>query len=266
MFLQSRTHNLMLRRTLLGAAVIALSGCAVLRPAIVPMQQIVDFLPAPAAHPGPRHLVVFLPGAYDEPQDFVRFGFIEELRRRNMAADAIAIDSHYGYFKDFSIAERMRDDVIAPARAKGYQRIWLVGISLGGFGSLLTAERYPGIAGIVALAPFIASPNAIAEVRRAGGLRSWQAETSTEANGWEKRLLAWLGKHQASAPDATRLILGFGRQDRFADSLSEIAKVLDPNRVLVQDGGHDWPTWKSLWNKSLDLFAADVAPRLALRL
>jgi pimeloyl-ACP methyl ester carboxylesterase len=266
MFLQSYTRNFKLRRSLLGASLIALSGCAVLRPAVVPMEQITDLLPGAAARPGQRPLVVFLPGAYDEPQDFVRFGFIEALRSRNLAADAIAIDSHYGYFKDYSIAERMRDDVIAPARAKGYERIWLVGISLGGLGSLLTAERYPGVSGIVALAPFIASPQAIAEVRLAGGLRRWQADSSTVANGWEKRLLSWLskydaaaaGSHDATAAGSPRLVLGFGRQDRFADSLSEIAKVLDPTRVLTQDGGHDWDTWKSLWLRSLDLLAGDL--------
>ena len=32
-----------------------------------------------------------------------------------------------------------RDDVLAPARARGYAAIWLVGISIGGFWSLSTA-------------------------------------------------------------------------------------------------------------------------------
>ncbi len=255
-----RTH---LRRTFLGAAVIGLSGCAVFRPVVIPMNQIVDSLPKSKNGQGQRNLVVFLPGAYDEPQDFVRFGFVDELRRRQMAVDVIAIDSHYGYFNDYSIAERIRDDVLAPARASGYECIWLVGISLGGLGSLLTVERYPGVTGVIALAPFIASPEAIAEVRRAGGLRTWRAQTSSVANGWEKRLLSWMSQYDEAAPAAARLVLGFGLQDRFADSLSEVAKVLKQNRVLTQDGGHDWPTWKSLWRQSLDLFAAEIAPRLA---
>ncbi len=130
-------------------------------------------------------------------------------------------------------------------------------------GSLLTVERYPGVSGVIALAPFIASPEAVAEVRRVGGLRSWNAQTAKDANGWEKRLLTWFRDYDASAPAMPRLVLAYGMQDRFADSLSEFAKVLAPGRVLTQPGGHDWETWRSLWRRSLDLFADELAPRLS---
>lgn len=248
------------RRSFIGATLLATVGCAVSRSAKIPMEQIIDQLPQGQ---GQRHLVVFLPGVYDDPQDFIRYGFIAALRRRRLAADVIAIDSHLGYFNDYSIAERMRDDVLTPAKDKGYQKIWLVGISLGGFGSLLTLERYSGISGIVALAPFIATPDAIAEVRRSGGLRQWRSDTSTATNEWERRLLAYLARYDPKGPAAVPIILGYGLQDRFAESLAEVVKVLEPNRVLTQAGGHEWTTWSALWNKVLDRFAAEMAPTLA---
>lgn len=248
------------RGVLLALGTLGLAGCAPWRTASIPMKQIDDRLDNGQ---GSRHLVVFLPGAYDEPQDFVRFGFIEELRQRRLAADAIVIDSHLGYFNDFSIAERIRDDVLQPAQARGYRSIWMVGISLGGLGSLLTAERYPGITGIVALAPYVGTRAAFDEVRRAGGLTRWRRDASTATNEWERRLLGWLGRRsEGSGSAGAELILAYGEQDRFADTLTEVAKVIEPSRVFVQPGGHDWETWRMLWRQVLDVHAAILAPTL----
>lgn len=248
------------RGVLLVLGALGLAACAPWRTASIPMKQIDDRLENGR---GSEHLVVFLPGAYDEPQDFIRFGFIEELRQRRLAADAIVIDSHLGYFNDFSIAERIRDDVLEPARTRGYRSIWMVGISLGGLGSLLTAERYPGITGIVALAPYVGTRAAFEEVRRAGGLLQWRREGSTATNEWERRLLGWLGKgRDGSGSAGADLILGYGQEDRFADTLSEVAKVIEPSRVFVRPGGHDWDTWRALWRQVLDVHAAVLAPSL----
>ena len=248
------------RRGFLAAALFALGGCVGFRKTVVPMTQIVDELPD---RQGSKHLIVFLPGAYDMPNDFIRYGFVKAVRDRRLAADIVAIDSHVGYFNDYTIPERMRDDVLLPARQRGYQSIWLVGISLGGLGSLLTAESYPGVNGVVALAPYIATRQAITEVKDAGGLARWQPDSSKASNQWERRLLGWLKRHSAGAVPETRLVLGYGLQDRFADSLSVIALGLNPSNVLTVPGGHEWDAWTALWHKVLDGFGHQIAPHLA---
>ena len=83
-----------------------------------------------------------LPGAYSLPQEFVDEGFVQALRERRIAADTCIADAHLGYFSDRSVLERLRVDVIGPARRQGYRRIWLVGISLGGFGALAYGAAY----------------------------------------------------------------------------------------------------------------------------
>jgi len=125
-------------------------------PATVPMRT----LEISGGSAEPRCLVVFLPGRGDTPEHFVRNGFPEDLQRAGSRCAMRAVDSHLGYFFEKTIVDRLREDVIAPARARGFKEIWLVGISLGGFGSLLYEKEHPGeIAGIVAIAPFLGEEN-----------------------------------------------------------------------------------------------------------
>ena len=146
-----------LQRALLSAAaggVLLLAGCGFWRPAKIPMDTRLE--PSACAARADT-LVVFLPGAYSKPDEFVREGFVEALRRRRIAADAMLVDAHLGYYDNRSIAERLDADVIAPAHARGYLAVWLVGISIGGLGALAhEATRPGGVAGIVVLAPYLA--------------------------------------------------------------------------------------------------------------
>lgn len=250
------------RRRWLAAALLPLAaGCRTFSNANVEMKRITDTLPDGR---GARHLIAFLPGAWDVAEDFQRFGFVSQVRDRNLAADIVAVDSHVGYFNNGSIAERVRDDVVVPAREAGYRSIWLVGISLGGLGSMLYASRHPGVDGIVALAPYLATRDVIAEVRRAGGLAAWAGTAEPATGDWERRLLKWLAGYaegdRRAAPPRPELILAYGLQDRFADSLSLLAPVLDPARVVTTAGGHEWDTWTRLWTMVLDRHAARIAP------
>ena len=85
-------------------------------------------------------LVVMLPGAYSVPRDFIDQGFVSRLHAQGFAVDVALADAHLGYAENGTLLERLRDDVIVPAQREGYRRIWLVGISLGGFASLGFAD------------------------------------------------------------------------------------------------------------------------------
>lgn len=207
--------------------------------------------PHPA--PGPRsRLGVFLPGAYDQPEEFRTQGFVLALQRRVPGIDAMLVDSHLGYYQAANVAERLAEDVIGPARAAGYSDIWLVGISLGGLGAMLHASRFPGIRGIVAIAPFVGTRESFAEVRRAGGLAAWQPPAPVSDTDWERGVILWLRGYARAAPGRPPLFLGYGRSDRFADTLSLVAPVLPPEQVVTVEGGHDWDTWRALWDRLLD--------------
>ena len=67
--------------------------------------------------------------------------------------DVIAADAHFGYYRARSVVDRLHEDLIAPV-ADRYERVWLVGISMGGFGSALYAMEHPDVVdGVIMLAP-----------------------------------------------------------------------------------------------------------------
>lgn len=199
------------------------------------------------------------------PSELQARGFVAAVRRRGFDVDMLLVDTHLGYWQARTVFEVLREDVVAPARARGVQQIWLAGISLGGYGALLYDARYPGeIAGVVTLAPYLGSDEVVNEVARAGGLRGWTPPTlapfagAPPAEVADQHLWRWL-KHNTLAgtpgsPHGPRLplFLSFGDSDRFVEAHRLVAEVLPAGQVAVASGGHDWPAWQAGWNRLLD--------------
>src|SRR5829696_6661814 len=142
-------------------------GCARLRPAPVPLRTI----EVEPGVPGSRSLLVLLPGRRDSPEDFARFGWGELARKAGAGARIVAVDAHLGYYYRRTIVDRLREDVIAPARAQGVDRVWLAGVSLGGTGSILYSIEHPeDVRGITMFAPFLGEEEVRKEIEAAGGL------------------------------------------------------------------------------------------------
>jgi hypothetical protein len=51
------------------------------------------------------------------------------------------------------------------------------------------------------------------------------------------------------------VVIGYGRQDRFAEGQQQLGETLPPEQRLLVDGAHDWPTWRALWRRFLALYA-----------
>ncbi len=237
-----------LRRLLLCTLVASLSACAAWRPATVPLRTIAS--PARCATSADT-LVVMLPGAYSMPEEFEQEGFVRILRERQVASDVLLVDAHFAYYKDRSIADRLRADVLLPARQKGYRSIWLVGISLGAVGSMILADASPGeLNGIVIMAPFLGERETAAQIRNAGGLAAWPAP-APEKTDVDSVLWRWLkAQTQAGASGpSTPLYLGYGTEDRFVFNQDLLSESLPADRVFKVPGGHDWSAWTPLWRR-----------------
>ena len=235
----------MLRSVVIPLA-LALSGCAAMLPAPVPMESL-----RYERDPGKpqRCLLVMLPGRGDHARDYASHGFIEALRKRPMSVDVVAADAVFGYYARRTLVERLRTDVIEPARAKGYEQVWLMGISMGGLGSLFYSKANPGFAGAVLLAPFLGEEEVIDEIAKAGGPATWKPGNVTE-DDWGRELWRWL--IAAVAKDDPKIVLGFGESDRLAKGHRLLASILPEGRVYRTEGIHDWPAWTKLWDAVLD--------------
>jgi pimeloyl-ACP methyl ester carboxylesterase len=196
-----------------------------------------------------EELIIFLPGIGDVLEDYETNGFIEAVLKSAAPADIIVVDAHFGYYARRTVIERLRADVIAPARATGgYKKIWLAGISLGGFGALLYAsEHSDDVHGIVLLAPFLGRPPTIARIAAAGDVRGWQPANAPSETEYEQKLWLWLRCYANSSEPFPAIYLGYGESDQFAPAHRLLASVLPQERVFTTPGGHDWRTWGRLW-------------------
>lgn len=199
----------------------AAAGCYRPGPATVPMRTLEISKGSPESH----CLVVFLPGRGDTPEHFLRNRFPEELQRAGSRCAMVGADAHLGYYFQRTVIDRLREDVIEPARKRGFEEIWLVGISLGGLGSLLYTKERPGeIAGIVAIAPYL-------------------GEEGTEFQAFRD----WLQGYGRPGPDHPPLYLVYGKGDRFAKVNGELATRLPDDHVFRVRGGHTWAAWRRGW-------------------
>jgi len=193
--------------------------------------------------------ILFLPAAYTGPEDFVQAGFVRAVRQRQLAVDLVFAELNMQHLTDRTILRRVRHELVLPARAVGCSSIWICGISLGGFIGLSFAARYTSeIDGLCVLAPYLGNHMIISEIERANGLAAWQPG-ELAADDDERRVWRFI-QSQPGKQIAVRL--GYGREDRFANSQRMMAAALPPEHVQVTAGGHEWPVWSQLWEDFLD--------------
>ncbi len=257
-----RRFNAMAAAAAAALAASGLPGCGFIpREAVVPMPTRRDPNGCGAAA---HTLLVLLPGRGMTLRELERHGFVAEVQAQGLAVDVVRADAHLGYYKNRSILERLRADVIAPAQAAGYRSIWLAGISLGGLGALLYADAHPeDVAGLLLLAPYLGDDRTAQSVVAAGGLMRWQPPAGPPPDGdAEISIAAWRSAQGllrgAAEGSATPMSLGYGLSDRFAATHRVLAQALPPDRVFTAPGGHDWDPWFGLWQRML---AASGLPR-----
>jgi hypothetical protein len=201
--------------------------------------------PSAAVPPGERLLVLMLPGAHMRPQEFAENGLVERLQ--DLAIDVVTLDIGLDAYLAGRVAMLVHDEVVAPAVARGYPRIWMLGVSLGGMGALGYARAYPDhLEGVILLAPFLGTRGTIAEIGRAGGLAAWEPDAATQTHP-DGTLLFWLKGLGADRLTRPRVHLGYGREDPYGAASRLLQDRLPPSRVVSLAGGHDWATWRRLW-------------------
>jgi pimeloyl-ACP methyl ester carboxylesterase len=240
-----------MRPTLLLVSLL-LCGCVGALRAPVPLRSVEYAAPqAPA-----RCLFVFLPGMGDRAETFEERGFVEALRQRQLSADVLAADATFGYYRSGTFLERLNLDLIAPAKTRGYQEIWLVGPSLGGFGSLFFARAHAAdITGVLAITPYLGQREVIREITAAGGLKNWQAPAKVETpdqENYQRELWRWLQAATQGREAAPLIFAGYGKEDRLRDADALLTAELPPARVFLTEGGHEWPAWRRILDAFLD--------------
>jgi pimeloyl-ACP methyl ester carboxylesterase len=197
----------------------------------------------------PGLAIALLSGSYTEPEDFVREGFVEAVRGRRIEAELVLAGVRAAYFADGSVVDRIRAAVLQPLRARGFDRIWIAGISLGALAALCHAARHEEEAERrVLLSPYPGTRDVLREIAAAGGLASW-ASTARAQDDLEREAWRWLagGGARRAAVECW-----YGAADRFVEGQRMIAAALAPGTVHEVAGGHDWKDWRGMWNEFLE--------------
>lgn len=188
--------------------------------------------------------LVWLPGAAMSADDIAAQGWGDQLRARAWPVAMDAVDLEGERLDGADAIQGLVSECLQPAREAG-ERVWLAGISLGGWQSVLCSARHGGLVdGLCLFSPYPGDRLAWLTVERAGGLDRW-----TPVPGGDPALEVWAWWQRP--PSNVRVWMGYGRQDRFADGLTRMAERL-PNgsdsTVHPIEGGHDWVCWNQLWN------------------
>ena len=248
-------------RSPLPLLTLTLAACS-LAPAPTPMTK--TFIKSPATTAPARCLVVLLPGAGDRASTFREEGFIRELQGSGASVDIVAADATLGYCYRGVAVERIATDVIGPLRGQ-YEQVWMMGASLGGFGSLHYAQQHAGeITAVAVFAPYLGKRRLGKEIKKAGGLARWTPDPPAKITkkNYQRQLWSWLHRVTSGAEQGPTIYLGYGDDDRLAPQDALLAAALPQDQVFHARGGHDWPVWRDLLRQFLERsqFKARCAP------
>jgi pimeloyl-ACP methyl ester carboxylesterase len=186
-------------------------------------------------------------------------GMVEAVHSAWPEADVLLAGAALAYYTDGGLAQRLREQVVQPARARGVTRVWIVGASMGGMGALLYDRAYPGeLDGIVLLAPYLGERRLLSEIADAGGVLAWQPgparelDASTYQHELWRHISSWRDEPQAAA----RVWVGYGDRDRLRDAIPVLAPLLPPEQVLERPGPHAWTVWVPLTREIFAQIAA----------
>ncbi len=223
------------------ALALSLAGCL---PATDTGKPIPTLL-VPASQPAKR-LVVMLPGRGDDLDALRNSGMASAIQTAWPDADVLFAELTLGYYMQGRAPERLHAEVIAPARKRGYDEVWLAGASMGGMGVLLYDRLHPGeMDGLVLLAPYLGGRKQLREIADAGGIAQWDAGPAQDINADTFQHEMWRHiQHWSRSPDeARRVWLAYGDTDRLRDAMPLLIPALSPEQVLLRKGGHTWTVW-----------------------
>lgn len=253
-----RTTRLPLAIALTLAISTAISGCYFTRSPLRPLQAL-QFRRSAAAPD--RCLIVMIPGFLDGPDSFRDNGFPSDVVRSGAECDSLAVDLHYRYYwgsEEERIGQIVYEDILAPATARGYEEIWLVGISMGGLGALLGAEAHPElVAGVILLAPYVGEEAVVREIDAAGGAEAWHPPQGIDDQPWTQanytaHLWSWLRGYATDPDDMPPLYVGWGEEDGLGTGDRLLAAMQPEDHVITHPGNHGWSTWRPIFRELLE--------------
>jgi len=228
-----------------------LLGCVTLGDADQPIATQLVSAPQPA-----QRLVVVLPGFGDGVRALERTGIVAAVQSAWPDSDVVLAELTYAYYQEGKAPRRLHEEIIAPARRRGYSEVWLCGASMGGMGVLLYDLSYPrNVDGIVLLAPYLGERALLEEISAAGGLSQWNPGARRELgpDTWQRELWRHLQGWMRDPALSRNVWMAYGEADRLRMAMPVLAPALRAENILVRPGAHSWSVWTPAMREILTL-------------
>ena len=214
------------------------SACALLRPAGVPIgSEYFHYEPSNST------LVVLLHGRGGKATTFVKYGAVDQIRACHPGTNILGVDSHFGYYRERIIEQRLRQDIIGPALKNGIDRVWILGISVGGLGGLVYRQNYPDdIEAVVMMAPYLGDWDE---------LSAYLTTPPSAHDRLDPEFVDIWNRLSSTVNEPPWLTLAFADDDGFSHQHRWLAGLLGSERVASGPGGHNWNAWRKLWPEAL---------------
>jgi pimeloyl-ACP methyl ester carboxylesterase len=204
-----------------------------------------------------RRRIILLPAAFQGLVQFRHNGFDTALQASTSCTELLFAAPRLAHLNDRRWLPALYEQLIAPARERGLET-WLGGVSLGGFMALRLAAQYPDeLDGLCLLAPYLGSRIVAAELEHCADL----SDDVLDEDDDERRIWRYVTRLDRRM-HPTQIFLGFGADDRFADTQRLLARALPDAGVTTQvvAGGHDWSVWRTLWDTFIRQWAGASEP------
>jgi hypothetical protein len=215
-----------------------------------------------AKQPATR-LVVVLPGRADDLDALRSSGMADAIQSAWPDADVTYAAMTIDFYMQGDAPKRLHEEVIAPARARGYRAIWLAGASMGGMGTLLYDAQYPrDLDGLVLLAPYLGDEALLTQIDGAGGIAHWNPgpPQAFSTQSWQRELWRHIQALSRDPRRASHVWLAYGNDDRLREAMPLLTPALPRDHVLVREGGHAWRVWAPATRDILQAIDAQAQP------
>lgn len=195
-------------------------------------------------------LIVLLRGYGNDINYFDKNGWREKLQQRYPAYSIIVPDLHYGYYKEGIFFKRLYDDVIVPAKQSGIKSIWLVGISMGGLGAILTSEyAMDDIKRLFLIAPYLGNGTIKRQIEKIDRLSKLDGQQDNQSK-WQLKLWSHLNERTKAEKTTIPIYIGYGEQDNMP-GLKYLATALPKQQIISVPGGHTDDVFTSVFELML---------------
>jgi hypothetical protein len=206
-------------------------------------------------------LVVVLAEISDTVGELKRAGIAEAIQRGMPDADVELIAMPLPFTSKGQPANNIHNDIVQPAKSRGYREIYLAGVSKGALEAIMYEREHRGeIQGLVLISPVIGKDALINEIEDAGRLSTWNPGAlpreidrhAAPREAW-RHMKSWIGDRARTR----NVWLICGQDDPASPTAKIIADVLPRRNVVFLPGNRDWKAWTQGTAEAFAVIAED---------